>query len=189
MNGFETVNFTKQLKDTIVLDAATASEVGVVTDLLLDPCQGTALALLFQPPAGKEQALLPENFLVHEDSLAVIAYGETVTDVAESASLLKDGVKAYGELIGSDIVARDGRLLGRIDDVFLRLGPLQAIYHFTSSFRQRLFGGGSYLVGNAPGQYSRIGTRLIVPSDTENFYVFGSLGESVEAWRQETVAA
>ena len=94
-----------------------------------------------------------------------------------------------GELLGSDIITRDGELLGRISIVFLQIEPLQAIYYFTSSLRQRFFGGGSYLVGTVPGQYSRIGRRLIVPSDSKKYHIYSSLGESVKAWKQETSAA
>ena len=189
MNDFETVNFTKQLKGAIVLDAVSAPELGVVTDLLLDPARGTPLALLIQSLAGREEALFPENFLIHDEPRAVISDGEAVTDEAELANLLNEGVRAGGELIGSDIVARDGKLFGRISKVFLEIAPLRAIYYFTASFRQRFFEDGSYLVGNVPGQYSRIGGRLIVPSDAEKYYIFGSLGESIKAWRQEQAVA
>jgi uncharacterized protein YrrD len=167
MNEGRTVSVTKQLNGTVVLDADTTQKRGYVTDVSINPATGTVLALLFETPTGDEHALAPENFLIHEEAKAVIALGDPVTDRAKLRKMLEKGVRAEGELTGSDAVTKDGRRLGRVTQVFLQTDPMLAIYHITSSIRQRLFGGGLYLAGNAPCAFSRADARLIVPADAK----------------------
>jgi sporulation protein YlmC with PRC-barrel domain len=187
MNEVSAVNINTQLKGAVVLDANTASKQGNVTDVLINPDNGMVMALLFRTYSGAEHALAPEDFHIHDEASAVIAFGEPVTNPAELRKLLEKGVQAQGELVDSAVVTKDGRLLGRVSGVFLKTEPMRAIYHITSSVWQRRFGGGFYLAGNAPCAYSRAGARLIAPADTRR-HIFRSLAESVEAQMQEAVA-
>lgn len=188
MNEVSAVNINTQLMGAVVLDANTARKQGYVTDVLINPDKGTVTALLFRISSGDEHALAPEDFHIHNEANAVIAFGEPVTDLAELRKMSEKGIQSQGELVDSEVVTKDGCLLGRVSEVFLLTEPMLAIYHITSSVWQRSFGGGFYLAGNAPCAYSRAGARLIAPADTRQ-HVFQSLGESVRAWEQETAAA
>jgi sporulation protein YlmC with PRC-barrel domain len=187
MKEVSAVNINTQLKGAVVLDANTRHSQGNVADVLINPEQGMVMALLFRTSSGDEFALAPEDFHIHNEANAVIAFGEPVTDPAELRKMLEKGVQAQGELVDSSVVTKDGRLLGRVSGVFLQTELMRAIYHITSSAWQRRFGGGFYLAGNASCAYSRAGARLITLADTRR-HVFRSLAESVEAQMQETAA-
>jgi uncharacterized protein YrrD len=181
------VNINTHLMGAVVLDANTASKLGNVTDVLINPEKGVAMALLFRTLFGAQYAIAPKDVHIHNEANAVIAFGESVTDPAELRKMLEKGVQAQGELVNTEVVTKDGRLLGRVSGVFLQTEQMRAIYHITSSEWQRLFGGGFYLIGNAPCAYSRAGARLIAPADARR-HVFRSLAESIEAQMQEVAA-
>ena len=167
MNEVRTVSVTKQLRGTVVLDADTTCRWGYVTDVVINPTTGTVVALFFRTINGDEYALAPEDFLIHREAKVVLALGDPVTDRAQLRMILESGVRAEGELAGSDAVTKYGRRLGRVTQVFIQTAPMRMIYHLTSSIRQRLFGGSLYLTGNAPCEFSRADARLIVPADAK----------------------
>ncbi len=187
MNEVNAFNINTRLKGMIVLDAITAWKRGYGADIVINPDSGTVMALLFHTSSGDERAIAPEDFLIHKEANAVIIFGEPVTEEAELGKMTEKGIRALGEMVDSEVVTKDGRLLGRVSEVFLQTDPMEVIYHITSSIWQRLFGGGFYLAGNAPCAYSRAGARLIAPADTRR-YVFRSLAESVKSRMQETAA-
>jgi sporulation protein YlmC with PRC-barrel domain len=189
MNGISDIISIKRLRGMVALDADTARKWGCVTDIVINPVKGTVMAPLFQTSAGDEYALAPEDFHIHNEANAVIAFGSPVTEQAELTRLLGSGARAEGELVGSDVVTNDGCLLGRVTEVFLQQEPMRAIYHITSSLWQRLFGGGLYLAGNAPFAFSHVGSRLIAPDDAQQQHAFRSLTELVNAWMREAAEA
>ena len=187
MNEVSVVNINTQLIGAVALEANTTLQLGYVTDIVINPEKGTVMALLFRTSSGDERALAPEDLIIHMKVNAVITIGEPVTDLAELKKLTEKGIRAQGELINSEVVTEDGRLLGSVSDVFLLTDPMRVIYHITSSVWERLFGGGFYFTGNAPCAYSRAGARLIAPADTRQ-YMYRSLAESVNARIQEMAA-
>ena len=189
MDEVSAVKVTEQLKGAVVLDAETAWKRGYVTEVAINPADGTVLALLFRTPAGNEQAFAPEDFLLHKETKTVIGFGYPVSGQDELSQVLEKGVRASDEVVGSDVVTKDGRLLGRVTEILLQTELMQVIYRVESSGWRRLFGAGFYLAGNAPCAFSRVGARLIVPADARRQSAFRSLSESVKEWRQKRAAA
>jgi sporulation protein YlmC with PRC-barrel domain len=187
MNEITAIRVTKHLLGKVVLDAETAWKKGVVTDVVINPVEGTVVALLFRAPSGEELALALDGFFINGEATAVIEIGEPMTDPDVLKQAMENGARAEGELVGSDVVTKDGRLLGRVTEVLLQTNPMRVIYQIATSRWQRFFGGGIYLADGAPCAYSRVGARLIAPSDTR--YVFRSLMESVKAGMQKSATA
>lgn len=183
-----TVSLRRDLKGTVVLDAETAHKLGYATDVVINPAQGNVLALIFQSPSGQERALAGEDFLIHDEAKAVIAFGDPFADNATLTRALKEGVSADSELVGADVVTEDGKMLGRITDVFIQTEPMHVIYRVTKSLWQRLFDGGVYLIGNTVRTYSCLGGRLIVPANTKKRLAYRSLADSISAWKRQLTA-
>jgi uncharacterized protein YrrD len=188
-NDTGTVSLRQDLKGTVVLDAETACKRGYATDVVINPAQGTVLALIFQSPNGQERALAGEDFLIHDKAKAVIAFSDPFADDATLTRALKEGASADLELVGADVVTEDGKMLGRITDVFIQKEPMHVVYRVTTSLWQELFGGGVYLIGNTIRAYSRLGGRLIVPANTKKRLAYRSLADSISAWKRELTAA
>lgn len=186
------INIEKQLKGCVVLDEKTAGKLGQVSDALIHPSRGTVLGLLICNDAGIEKILSAESFVIHDEAKAVIALDPPRVDGTEVERILNEGVRAIEKLLTAEIVTRDGRLLGQINDIYLQnatLDSLPVIYYITASFWQRLTGGGSYLAGSVPSHYSYTGSRLIVPADTKQRDARRSLKESLNSRRREIKTA
>lgn len=163
--------------------------LGQVSDALIHPLRGTLLGLLICNDAGIEKLLSAESFVIHDAAKAVIALDPPRAEGTEVERILNEGVRAIDELLAAEIVTQDGRLLGRINDIYLQnatLDSLPVIYHITASFWQRhITGGGSYLAGDVPSHYSHTGNRLIVPADTKHRDARRSLKDSLNSKRRE----
>jgi hypothetical protein len=76
------------------------------------------------------------------------------------------GAWACKELIGSDVVTENGKLLGRIVDVYLPLDTQNAVYEVAGTGLRGILGRTYFIPGDVPSFYSRHGLRMIVPADT-----------------------
>lgn len=182
------INIEKQLKGSVVLDAGTAGKLGQVSDAIIHPSRGTVLALLICNNTGIETVLSAQSFVIHDASKAVIALNPPRVEGTEVERILNVGVRAIDELLVAEIVTQDGRLLGKINDIYLQnatLDSLPVIYHITASFWQRLTGGGFYLAGDMPSHYSHPGNRLIVPADAKQQDARRTLKDSLNSRRRE----
>lgn len=186
------INIEKQMKGYVVLDAGTAGRLGKVSDALIHPSRGTLLGLLIGNDLGIEKVLSAESFVIHDAAKAVIALDPPRAEGTEVERILNEGVRAIDELLAAEIVTQDGRLLGRINDIYLQnatVDSLPVIYHITASFWQRLTGGGTYLAGDVPSHYSHTGSRLIVPADTKQRDVRSSIKGFINLRRRKTKIA
>jgi sporulation protein YlmC with PRC-barrel domain len=182
------VDLQQDLVGMTVVDIETSRKYGYPTDVIINPANGTILALLIQSPAGQESALGSDDFLIHEKAKVIVAFSEPVIDKASFQALMNGGVSAKSELLNSDVVTESGKGLGRITKILIQTEPMQPIYLVTKSAWRRLIGGGFYLPGIVAHAYSRVGARLIVPPNTKKRLAYRSLLDSFGAWKRKPTA-
>jgi sporulation protein YlmC with PRC-barrel domain len=171
------LNVTKDLKGMIVLNTATGEKLGEVTDAIIHPTEGRMIGIALRTPEGEIRALPAENLLIGVH--AVMVAKEARFEMPGHSDKLTGGVPAH-DLVGTNVVTGDGKLLGRVSEVYISTEQPKVFYHIAESALQRFFGGGFYIAGNLPRAYSPDGMRMIVPDDTENSYAVPSLAEAIQ---------
>jgi len=181
-NESRNLNVAKELHGMTVLNAGSGEKLGEVTDALINltqgPTQGQMIGIALRTPEGEMRALATRDFFIGVD--AVMAAKEARFETLGQSEALTGGVPAH-ELVGANIVTEDGKLLGRVSEVYISTEQPQAVYHVAESTLQRFFGGGFYIAGNVPRAYSPDGVRMIVPDDTENSRAVASLAEVIQS--------
>jgi sporulation protein YlmC with PRC-barrel domain len=153
------------LRGMSVINSATGEKLGEAEDVFVHPTQGRVLGISLRAADGQARALSARDFFIGPN--AVMTTGEARLELADQGGALVDGVSGR-ELAGTNVVSADGRLIGRVSDVYISLDEPRAAYHVTHSTLQRFFGGGFYLAGDVPRAYAPDGARMIVPEETED---------------------
>lgn len=177
MSEIKTLNVASDLKGMTVLTADSGEKLGEVLDALIHPVEGTVLGIVLRTADGERRVIPTQNFSIGVD--AVMAVRGSVAQTNNTTGAIGGGVEAVGELVGTNVITEDGKLLGRVREVHILAGHPQAIYRVAETTLQRFFGGGFYLAGNVPRSYSTDGVRMIVPADTEERYAVSSLAEAI----------
>lgn len=177
VSEIRTLNVAKDFRGMILLAADTGAKLGEVRDAIIQPTEGRVMGVVARTPGGEEIKLRVSDFFIGQD--AVMTSREAFERAGEHAGELAGGIRAVDEMVGSNVMTEDGRLLGRISDVYIRADQPRAIYRVAESTLQKFFGGGFFLPGNVPHSYAPDGSRIIVPADTENRYATSSLIEAL----------
>jgi len=172
MNEVRKLNVLKDLKDMTVINSGTGERLGVVQDAIILPTQGRLLGILVRDSEGQPRSLGVQSFLIGRDAIMTGKDFRYETEIQNAD--LREGVPAE-QIKGASVVTGDGRLLGRISDVYVSAEEPRIAYHVTESTLQRFFGGGFYLAGDVVRAYAPDGVRLIVPEDTETRLAADSL--------------
>jgi uncharacterized protein YrrD len=180
MATIKTMNVEKELKGMTALRRDSGGKMGEVADVIVHPVRGEVMGLLIRTGQGQEEVLATQDFAIGKD--AVMATGAGF--VGGSSNQLESGVPALGEIVGTNVVTEEGKLLGRIGEVHISLETPRVAYRVAESALQRFLGGGFYIAGDLPSAYSRDGVRMIVPPDTEEQYAAESLDDAFGAPRQ-----
>lgn len=183
MDEIRALNVEKGLKGMTVLRSDTGDKMGEIADAIIHPVEGKLMGLIVRTDEGQERALATPNFFIGKDAVMATA-GARFTEDGPGA-ILEHGVSATGEIVGTNVVTEDGKLLGRVSEVHVSLEMPRAIYRVTESTLQRFLGGGFYIGGDLPSAYSRDGVRMIVPADTEEKYAVTTIDEAFGALRQD----
>jgi sporulation protein YlmC with PRC-barrel domain len=176
MSESKAMSVTKELKGRSILNSGTGERLGEVEDVFIHPTEGRVLGISLRAPDGRAQGFGVRDFLIGPD--AVMVSGDARPELPGESGALAEGVTVR-ELTGTNVVSADGRLLGRVSDVYISLDQPRAAYHVAHSTLQRFFGGGFYLAGDVPRAYAPDGARLIVPEDAEHRFAASSLGEAL----------
>jgi sporulation protein YlmC with PRC-barrel domain len=161
----------------VLLAADTGAKLGEVRDAIIQPTEGRVMGVVARTPGGAEIRLRASDFFIGQD--AVMTSRESFERADEYAGEMAGGVRAVDEMIGANVVTEDGRLLGRISDVYIRADQPRAVYRVAESTLQKFFGGGFFLPGNVPRSFAPDGARIIVPADTEDRHATSSLAEAL----------
>jgi uncharacterized protein YrrD len=170
------MSVTKELKGMSVISNSTGEKLGEAEDVFVHPTEGLVLGLGLRGPDGRARAFTVRDFFIGPD--AVMANEDARLESPEQSAELAEGVSSR-ELTGTNVVSADGKLLGRVSDVYISLDHPRAAYHVTHSTLQRFFGGGFYLAADVPRAYSPDGARMIVPEDAEHRLAVSSPGEAL----------
>ena len=182
MDGMRSMNVEKELKGKTVLRTDTGDKMGEVSDAIVHPIEGRVMGLIVRTEEGQERALAARDFFIGKDAIMATEGARFVEEGA--GHNLEPGVPALGEIVGTNVVTDDGKLLGRVNEVHVSLELPRAVYRVTGSTLQRFLGGGFYIAGSLPAAYSRDGVRMIVPADTEDRYAVTTIDEAFGAQRQ-----
>ena len=177
MGEVKTLNVSSELMGMAVLRSDTGERLGEVADVVVHPTEGSVLGISVRTPEDTERVLYTMDFSIGAD--AVMAAEGARFDDEELTGALAKGVYALSELIGTNIVTQNGRLLGRISEVHVSIDTPRAIYRVAGSTMQRFFGRGFFISGDVPHAYSHQGVRLIVPANTEDHSAVQSLREAI----------
>lgn len=175
------LNVEKDLKGMGVLKIDTGSKLGEVSDAVLHPLKGKMLGVILRTPEGAYRILLSSDFFIGADAIMADAkarFEETPSDKLER------GIPALGAIVGTNLVTEEGRLIGRVNEVYVSTEKPYAVYRVVESTLQKFFGGGFFIPADAVRAYSEDGIRMIVPADLEDRYAASSL-EDAMAMREQ----
>jgi uncharacterized protein YrrD len=178
MSEVKTLNVASDLKGMAVLASDSGEKLGEVTDAIIHPVEGRVLGITLRTPAGERRVIPSRDFSIGVN--AVMTATGSAARTTDTTGEWAGGVEAVGEIIGTNLVTEDGKLLGQVREVHILADRPQAIYRVAETTLQRFFGGGFYLAGDVPRSYSPDGARMIVPADTEARYAASSLAEAIQ---------
>jgi uncharacterized protein YrrD len=169
------LNVEKDFKGMPILATDTGAKLGEVRDVIIQPVEGRVMGVYAVTPDGDERRLRATDFVVGKD--AVMTSQKSFRYAGDYANEMEGGIRAIGEMIGSTVVTEDGKLLGRVSEVYIGEDRPHVVYRVTESTLQKFFGGGFFIDGNVALSYAPDGARIIVPTDTEDRYAASSLKE------------
>ena len=189
VKDIRTMNVEKELKGMTVLRSDTGDKMGEVSDVIVHPVEGKVMGLIVRTDQGQERALATRDFFIGKDAVMAEAGARFIEEGAEDR--LEGGVPAMGEIVGTNVVTDEGKLLGRVSEVHISLEAPRTVYRVTESTLQQFMGGGFYIAGDLPSAYSRDGVRMIVPAGTDERHAVVIIDEAFgvrhQATRQEAV--
>jgi uncharacterized protein YrrD len=159
-----------------LLAADTGEKLGEVRDAIIQPVGGLVLGCVARTAEGDELRLRASDFRIGQH--AVMTSLKSFKYAGDYADEMSGGVRAVGEMVGSNVVTEDGKLLGRISEVYIGAEQPRVVYRIAESTLQKFFGGGFYLAGSMPRSYAPDGARIIVPAETEERYAAPTLADA-----------
>lgn len=180
MDQVKTLNVASQLKGMPVLILDLGLMLGQVEDAIVDPVEGMVLGLVLLTPGGQERWLAADDVLVFGTLGVVLMTEDAWLDTCRIQASLQGGIRVCGNLLGVEVVTNQGKLLGRVLEVYATEDELRTVYRVAPSRLQLLFGGGFFMAGNLPCSWLEKGRRLIVTAETIERQTFSSLEEAAQ---------
>jgi uncharacterized protein YrrD len=162
VNGIHTV---ETLIGKTILSRATANKLGQTHDLLINPVGGELAGLSIHMADGSLRLVdFQEVYSFGQDAVMIKA-DEAAVPVQDSP--LKALPLAKRNLVGSNVVTGDGKLLGQVANIYLRLAERTLlIYEVRSSILDKLLGHALFFPAAEVRAISGDFTRLVVADDT-----------------------
>ena len=173
------LNIVTNLIDWPVIENQSEKRIGEVIDVAIHPTRGELTGIVIMTDAGEKAALRANAFQIHLPMKKVYANKSSLLPGSEIKESFKESVTIYKGLLGSEVVTRNGDLLGRVLSVYIEPAGRQVFYRVFSSWAAVLMEGGFYLAARVPYFYSRVRRRLIVPVIIPTLYLRHSLTESL----------
>ncbi|MGE0126477.1 MAG: PRC-barrel domain-containing protein [Blastocatellales bacterium] len=177
VSEIRTLNVAKDFRGMALLAADTGEKLGEARDAVIQPTEGRVMGVVARTPGGDELRLRVSDFFIGQD--AVMTSREAFEHAGDYAREMAEGVRAVDEMVGANVVTEDGRVLGRISEVYIRADQPRIVYRVAESTLQKFFGRGFFLPGSAPRSFAPDGARIIVPADTEDRFAASSLAEAL----------
>lgn len=162
VDGIHTV---ETLIGRAVLSRATANKLGQTHDLLVDPVKGELAGLSIRMADGSLRLVAYQEIYSFGQDAVMINSDEAAVPVQDSP--LKVLPLAKNNLVGTNVVTGDGKLLGQVANVYLRLAEtVLLIYEVRSSILDKLLGHTLYFPATEGRAISVDFTRLVVADGT-----------------------
>jgi uncharacterized protein YrrD len=175
MKQNQTVGFESGIKGMPVLDAKIGDKIGIVSDLIIDPVEGKLLGIALTRPDKEIRSIKTGDLHIGDD--AVMSIGSTPAALDYFGDFA--GGIAATEIMEAKLVSNDGKLIGKIQEIYLALYDLTIYYKVAESSFQQIFGKGFYLSAKAPLAYSRNDKRFIVPADIQKQHAKKNLSDLI----------
>lgn len=189
MQQQQTINLADQLRGMPVREEGAEQMLGRLADIVIHPTEGTMLGIDVHTIEGKTLRLAINRFCLN--AAGIITEPGTIHDLDSLSGPLSGGAMAYGEMIGASVVTEEGKLLGRISEIHLRLEhteTFRVVYRVSGSLLERFFANRFFIPGDITQAYSRAGARLIVPARTKELYAVPWLGRKLELRQRGTLS-
>ena len=145
-----------------VLSLSTGNKLGCVSDVRVDPVNGTLVSLTLEGGQGAELAY---EQVYSFGSDAVMATSESSL-ISSATAAMEPGRRAK-DLIGTKVVMESGEVLGEIADVLVTLKPPPGVvYEIRRSMLDRLLGRTFFIPASVGYALSDDAARLVVPDRT-----------------------
>jgi uncharacterized protein YrrD len=148
-----------------VLSRATASKLGQVHDLIIEPVKGALAGVavnmidgsLHYAEASEIYSIGPDAVMVNSDRSAIPPEGSPVKDLP----------LAMNRLAGVEVITEGGRVLGQVANIFMNLAEEPVIiYEVRSSILDKLLGRSLFFPASQGHSFSANEGRLVVAEDT-----------------------
>jgi len=147
----------------------TSTRLGKVSDALVNPTNGTVIALSVRAAEGDQEWLATGNFHLDRIDHNTVLTAETGALNQKDFRECQDAAAyACRELIGAKVVTEEGKLLGRVTGVQISAEDAKFFYRVAPSRIEQMLRGGFLMAGDAPLAYFPSGLRLIVPASLES---------------------
>jgi sporulation protein YlmC with PRC-barrel domain len=174
------LNVEKDLKGMAVLKID-GRKMGEVIDAVIHAVEGKMLGLIIRTPEGENHILISSNFIIGVD--AIMADAKARFEEIPSPHLER-GVPALGAIVGTNLITEEGRLVGRVNEVYISTKQPYAVYRIVESTLQKFLGGGFFIPADVVRAYSEDGVRMIIPPDLEDQYAASSLEDAMSMREQ-----
>jgi uncharacterized protein YrrD len=162
VNGIHTV---ETLIGRTVLSRATANKLGQIHDLLINPAQGEMAGLSIRMPDQSLRLVDYQEIYSFGQDAIMINSDEAAVPVQESP--LKVLPLAKNNLVGVNVLTGDGKLLGQVANVYIRLAEtVLLIYEVRASILDKLLDHALFFPATEGHAISSDFTRLVVADDT-----------------------
>jgi sporulation protein YlmC with PRC-barrel domain len=173
-----TLDVEGQFRGIPVISSEGGDKLGEVLDVIVHPADGAVLGLIVRNPEGGNRVLSTTDFFIGTDAVMVTRGAQfSGEDIVKTMS---EGLYALRDIVGTNVISENGKLLGRVSEVHLLVTAPMVIYRIAGSRMQRLFGKGFFIPGDLPLSFSHDRTRMVVPASTEDRFADLSLIQVLE---------
>ena len=158
------INPIDTLVGRAVLSRATATRLGEVHDLIIDPVGGTLAGLAVK--MVDEGVQLVEYGAIYSFGPDAIMIKNERSALPPERSPLKALPLAMNKLVGAEVITEGGKILGQLANAFIRLAeePLLC-YEVRASLLDKLLGRALFFAASVGRAYSEHDGRLVVANE------------------------
>jgi sporulation protein YlmC with PRC-barrel domain len=127
-NEAKYLNAVTNLIDWPVVEKQSEKRLGEVIDVAIHPTRGDLTGIVIMTDTGEKAALRANAFQIHMPMKKVYANGSSLLPGSKIKESFEGSVTIYKGLLGSEVVTRDGNLLGRVLSVYIEPSGGQVFY-------------------------------------------------------------
>jgi uncharacterized protein YrrD len=159
------VNPVETFVGRAVLSRVSASKLGQLHDLIVNPIKGTLAGVAVKMSDGSLQYV--ESSEVYSIGPDAVMVNNDRSAISPESSAVKDLPLALNKLSGVEVITEGGKTLGQIANIFIHLAEEPVLlYEVRSSLFDKLLGHALFFPASQGRAFSTSDTRLLVADDT-----------------------